>query len=141
MKRMWSKNEVKNLSKEVIESGQVDNAKPIYCHPIFISLNRSYDNNIIQLTALIFNNDNTPFTKETFIAWLKALWTTAPTAKILTSGYFTTAPLCCLSNADDNDACYMKYAGTESIGSKAYLQYADLLLEASTFEDGVNKIN
>ena len=56
MKRMWSKGQVKNLSKEVIESGLVDNAKPIYCHPISIDDNVS--DNKVHIALLIFDNSN-----------------------------------------------------------------------------------
>ena len=64
MKRMWSKNEVKNLSKEVIESGQVENAKPIYYHPIVVEFNNG-ERNVGRLTLLLFNNVSTAYTSIT----------------------------------------------------------------------------
>ena len=53
MRRMFSLNQLKEISKEVIESGAVSNAKPIYCHPIEI-----YKSNVCNITCLIFNNTN-----------------------------------------------------------------------------------
>lgn len=37
MKRMWSKNELKAITKALIESGLIENAKPIYKHTITIT--------------------------------------------------------------------------------------------------------
>lgn len=47
-----------------ISGGNVDNAKPIYCHPIQLQYNVTEQNGYI--TCLIFNNDSTPFT---FTSW------------------------------------------------------------------------
>lgn len=54
--------QVKDLAKDVIESGQVENAKPIYCHPLTIYTGAYIviggENYSLLATAMIFNNDN-----------------------------------------------------------------------------------
>lgn len=59
MKRMWSRNELKQQAdarvQALVEGGTLDNAKPIYCHPLEI-----YASGKGVLTALIFNNSSTP---------------------------------------------------------------------------------
>lgn len=61
MKRMWSDEAIKAESsatvKEMVEGGTLDNAKPIYIHPILLA-----KANVINVAIMIFNNDATPFT-------------------------------------------------------------------------------
>lgn len=145
MRRMYSLNQLEQVAnarvKALVEGGTLENAKPIYCHPVYLKYNRSYDEKIVQLTMLIFNNDSENFTKATFVAWLKALFTSVPTAKILTSGFFSTNAACCITNASDANAVFLQFASTETAGGQAYLQYEDILNEDTILEDGVNKIN
>lgn len=44
-----------------IEAGTIDNAKPIYCHPIYINMYIPDTTKKFDLTFLIFNNVSTPF--------------------------------------------------------------------------------
>ncbi len=57
--------------KNIIESGNVENAKPIYWHSIEL---KRIDNNVLIYLAefIILNNDPTPFTLATFKTWLNA---------------------------------------------------------------------
>ena len=70
MKRMWSKGQVKNLSKEVIESGLVENAKPVYWHSIKFERKASsvyyYEGFLV-----IINNSPEPVTNTTLDAIIK----------------------------------------------------------------------
>lgn len=114
MKRMWSKNELKNIGSQqardeiqeviptpsVAESGKViqvgadgkyglapvEGATALYCHPIQIE--RVEDNvQTAELTMLIFNNSPTQFTKTTFLDWLDNLFSTVgSTIRIMASG-------------------------------------------------------
>lgn len=72
MRKMYSKNQIKSISNEVVEEqlledgeidtavkslitgGTLENAKPIYCHPLEL-----YSDYNFILTALVFNNSNT----------------------------------------------------------------------------------
>ena len=150
MRRMYSLKQLeevsKKVSKEVIESGEVDNAKPIYCHPVFLNSNRTFDNVVLQVTMLIFNNDPTPFTKSTWIEWVQALFRTYPTAKILTSGFYNVYPTSCFRVNEETDpnvntSIDISLAETSTSGIQRHIAFADILNEATIFEDGVNKIN
>ena len=73
MKRMWTDREIRALAgdtaKTLIESGLVENAKPIYWHSC--NLKRvSSGTLLIYLDFIIVNNSPTALTKETLIAWL-----------------------------------------------------------------------
>ena len=85
MKRMWSKNELKEISKQLIESGLIENAKPIYCHPIVIYIDDV--SRTMRVTCLIFNNSATPFTLNTLKTWFDNLVaSTNARARIMASG-------------------------------------------------------
>lgn len=75
MKRMWSKNELKNIAgakaTEVIESGEVENAKPIFWHSCTFK-KITGGSLVFYFDFIIMINDDTPFTKDTFMSWLNA---------------------------------------------------------------------
>ena len=56
---MWSKGQVKNLSKEVIESGLVENAKPIYFHPVILFKNSGDDGVSASISCIILGQLST----------------------------------------------------------------------------------
>lgn len=151
MKRMWSRNELKIISKEVIESGAVDNAKPIYCHPINIGIE---DGSVqANMTMLIFNNDSTPFTFETFNQWLSNLADLITNARIMVSGYLLLNsifyPITMLygnNNADGERQIVVRgSAFTGGAINKSYTiaqwEALDTDSKIKYFNDGVNKIN
>lgn len=128
--------------KNELDKGTYDNAKPIYCHPVYLQFNREFDNGIFSLTMLIFNNSNDAFTKTTFIQWLKSLFSANQYAKVLTSGFFKTLPACCLKvSPSPNDACMLVAAKDGTTFDTFYIYFTDILAEDTIFEDGVNKIN
>lgn len=57
MKRMWTDRQIRALAadtaEQIIEAGETENAKPVYCHPLEI-----YLANVLIFTALIFNNSS-----------------------------------------------------------------------------------
>ena len=75
MRRMWSKNQLENQSKqaaqEVIESGLVENAKPLYYHGIEI-FNKD-GSTVFDITFAIIDNDSTPYTWERIKAWVNSI--------------------------------------------------------------------
>ena len=125
-----------------IELPSSQSAKKIYCHPISI-----LNSNTTRISCLIFNNDATPFTKETFLNWLDALYTeVGEQIRILASGAFY---------ANDNDKmCITSYLGKTStqyyiLGvsletmqsvNQSYNR-AEMETFISVFYDGVNTIN
>ena len=70
---MFSEKQIKEVSKDVatdiIESGLIDNAKPIYCHSLDIKFDTSG-----RIACMIFNNDETPFTMTSFVQYLNDLY-------------------------------------------------------------------
>lgn len=137
MKRMWSKNELKNIAdtrvQALIEGGTIENAKPIYYHPIFI---RDYAHNI-RLTLAILNNNDALFTFDTLKEYIKDLLDNGAT--IQANGFLTSS-----SKAYDifiilKDSGEYRVYGNDYEGNQQYTQLDDIT--ASTFADGVNKIN
>ena len=58
MRRMYSEKQIEELIKQVVSSGLIENAKPLYFHPVVITDTANDD--VISFTIL--NNDSTPFT-------------------------------------------------------------------------------
>lgn len=152
MKRMWSKNELKNQTdarvQALVEGGTLDNAKPIFCHPIHM-LNEQAGENNFNLTMLIFNNDPTPFTPTTFATWIDNLLTSlepGEEVQVLVSGGFMSADgnnIIIASYLFDN-ATQIGVAGMKADGSLygvGAINFSTLIGEHCTFKDAVNKIN
>lgn len=71
-------NHIKEQATDVIESGKVENAKPIYFHPLLIVFRDtakmfSDQSDNLSLTMTILNNSNEVFTKQTFLQWIATL--------------------------------------------------------------------
>ena len=59
MRRMFSLRQLEEISKKVIESGLVENAKPIYSHTVIFNTNDK-----VRFCSCILNNSETEFTKD-----------------------------------------------------------------------------
>ena len=123
MKRMWSKGQVKNLSKEVIESGLVENAKPIYCHPLDINFTSGS-----RVGCLIFNNDPTPFTSSTFADYIEELYAKIGSIiRIITTGVLvisnTIYPATILARRDSSPL--YRLISKDTNGDDVRLDFAD----------------
>ena len=72
MRRMYSKNQINTQIEDVIKSGNVENAKPIYWHSVTI---KRIQSGILDFYAdlIIINNDATPLTLTTFYNFIKSL--------------------------------------------------------------------
>ena len=57
MRRMYSEQQLEEVTKKVIESGTTENAKPIYWHGIEVAKTTGED---IQINMVLLLNDNTP---------------------------------------------------------------------------------
>ena len=151
MKRMWSRNELLRMNdaqiRTLIESGEIDNAKPIYCHPILVR----YAVEKLMLTCLIFNNDSTPFTLDTFKAWLDDVADNVPdgVARVMVSGSYTYG----LTEKTAIASYLYKIKASSEYGiggiiadgsGEAFVQstnFNSVIKAESNFYDGVNKIN
>lgn len=126
--------------KSTIEGGTLDNAKPIYCHPITIIKPNTY-----RLTALIFNNSVTALTLSTFKDFIDNLYTSVGSnARVMLSGAYNTGNgVIIASFIGKSDAGYSVY-GLDTSGNDKYVTNADfdqIFANDTVFVDGVNKIN
>lgn len=150
MKRMWSKKEIKQFADErietLVEGGTLDNAKPIYCHPCFVNCTFTegeYTGRKYLFTCLIFNNDDTPFTLETFISYVNDLCVNYG-AKIMISGAMYDNINSIIATCIEYDAIYAQVvlkglvSGSANIG---VVGFTTMTADNTIFVDGVNKIN
>lgn len=135
----------------------VENAKPIYCHPITIQgTNVGTFGVNMRVNFLIFNNSPTAFTLATFKTYLdNLLESTGFRAKILASGAMNktkltdastaetdTLIISSIDKAENGSYAIMGYAVTvASIGNFADADFNKVFPSGLTFTDGVNKIN
>lgn len=139
MKRMWAKNELLRLSdaeiRKLIESGEISNAKPIYYHPIYFT--QTLEGSLVRASFVIFDNDETPYTWDTFLAKIKSLMDDG--AFIQVNGFFEKSGgvynLFVGLKESSNYVCY----GNDYQGARETLNLDNVTI--STFYDGVNKIN
>lgn len=140
MRKMYSENQVGLIAKNVIKSGNVDNAKPVYIHPIVI-VDTSAATRGVNVALFIFNNDPTPFTTwESLRDYIINIHTTEHiTARILTTGSFIKENklfVACHIYSNDSDICRLE--GMKDNGSTEYISLYEMNLSVY---DGVNKIN
>ena len=151
MRRMYSENQLEKLAdsrvEALVEGGTLDNAKPIYCHPLTIR----YDDGKLILTCLIFNNDATPFTMDTFKQWVDS------TANIVSGGILRVMVSGAFLNTDTNKLVIASYfykinstgnyglfgqnTDTSGVGYMQSATFGDLFPVSTALYDGVNKIN
>lgn len=136
--KVFSEEEIEGIATDVIKSGLIDNAKPLYFHPISI-----YSSGSWILSLFIINNNPTAFTKETFLAYIKSL----TIARFICSGAYHTETYY-LSPAyvfyKENDP-HSYLVGIDNLGNNHHdtdneINF-DNIVTNSTFYDGVNKIN
>ena len=134
MRRMYSENQLEGIIKSEVESGTLSNAKPIYCHPITIAA-LTEDIGAWYLTFLIFNNSATPFTKETFVAFVRSL----DDAIFLCSGNYRGLQVYSIQKDLVNANCVTLnvYDSSTIVAQLDGRDFNDYTL----FSDGVNKIN
>ena len=119
----------------------IENAKPIYCHPItcFNQNSPAY----FMFTCLIFNNNPEPFTVETLKSFIDSL---PDNASIMASGY------CKTTDKEVTSISYIGRAGTsyifdggkynETAYERVMFAWNDIIGRDTTrIADGVNKIN
>ena len=134
MRRMYSENQLDSIIKEQVEGGTLENAKPIYYHPIYIS-GIDYT---LRLTAAILDNNPTPYTLATFKAKVQELCDAD--AIINANGLFMLEGVCynifIISKTGPSYAIY----GADYQGNRTYIDLLSISA-INSFDDGVNKIN
>ena len=155
MKRMWSRNELLRLSdaeiRKLIEDGEIENAKPIYYHPIAIHSKNGGNALGNSLSIVILNNSNTPFTLETLLKWVAdnnitylspasgSIWNPTSEKRLIISWVDFTI--------SGGSVTYLRFRGhyTEDVGDTYLREFAmtraTFLDEFNIGDTGVNKIN
>lgn len=140
MRRMYSKNQINTQIEGVIKSGSIDNAKPIYFHPIYFV----YDDESasIWLSWFILDNDPTAYTFATLKAKFRELVSVG--ARFITTGGIkvkgTSAWLQAIITEDQGDNKTQVFCANGTTADVITLE--NLNPENITaFQDGVNKIN
>lgn len=147
MKRMIDSELIKKIAEVIDNNGALEASKlnkKLYCHPINIGISNTKYNGYI--ACLIFNNDPTPFTIDTFKEWLDNLYTkVGDTIRvILTGGIYN------ITSTTFSTACYL-YKSANSYGiigmktdgggtDNAENTFTTLFGSSPTFNDGVNEI-
>ena len=137
MRRMYSENQLKDVIKEEVERGQLENAKPLYFHPIFLTSTNQY----VRLAFVVLNNSATAFTtfNEVITYFRSLLSASLTTIRVPTTGackYDESVMINCQINIT---ASNVEIFGMTVGGTLVNLNLASYLTE--TVVDGVNKIN
>lgn len=137
----------KSAVAQAVSGAGVDNAKPIYYHPLTtFNSSESDGKKKFALGFTILNNSNVAFTKDTFIQWVKNLIDNVPNniARLnVDGGYDDILSIAYMYCYKDNNEYYVIIVGFTSLGydEKSPINLDNLLVDAVTFDDGVNKIN
>lgn len=146
-KRMWTDREIRSMAgdtaKTLIEAGQTENAKPIYLHPITINYG-----GLSILTMLIFNNDDSAFTRESLVAYLKDSKTKGRylvNGALFNASYYLSPAYCAIASSGTEEGKLI-LIGIDSTGythSSATdpINFESIISDSGTFVDEVNKIN
>lgn len=146
MRKMYSLEQLKNLIEsgatakaiEVIESGLVDNAKPIYIHPIVLLSSTSH----VSLSLFIFDNSDEPYDTWTKIkAKMKSIADAIEdTARFpsIGSAIKEGTPFT-LRNIDASTSGTFTVYGMDDSGNSVYMNITNMTTDVCF--DGVNKIN
>ena len=138
MRRMYSENQLDTQIKEVIESGEIDNAKPIYFHPIVM-----ITAGIFRLAITILDNNPTAYTWDTLKVKMKEIADGMQSnGQFNSNGFFKTSSIVCVADVIDYKYGTDKiivYGANTSDGSNQNLELTNLT--PTEFYDKVNKIN
>ena len=146
MRRMYSKNQIEEIANEVsagvtaelVEGGELENAKPIYCHPISISNDASGTSLECRLELLILDNNESAYTKDALKSKLEDLMDEG--ALIMVVGYFKYESVVYGTYMIQKGASEYRLYGYSTSG-RASVNLDNIIDENAVVEDGVNKIN
>ena len=147
MRRMYSENQLKDVIKEEVESGQIENAKPLYIHPIVI-VDSPSSTRSINLAVFVFNNDSTEFTTwtqlRTYITNIVDSLGAGGIARFPTTGAFmlesNTYVACHIYCQKVGENYSLRVEGSKGDGSGA-TGYLSIYSSTLSVYDGVNKLN
>ena len=118
---------------ELVEGGTLDNAKPIYCHPITLQFT-SGTYNLTKLIILIFNNSQTALTATTFLSLINSF-----VGRISVNGYLVKEEKTYITTFISPQRNLLGLASDMTYISEPI---SDILADVNlVFNDDVNKIN
>ena len=152
MRRMFSLEQLKGIAdarvQALVEGGTLENAKPIYYHPIIIESAFTPEDTGFVISLAIINNDPTPFTFQSLIAWAEALEAEISDDVCLNaSGYYksdvyeVTSISYLLITSDKSWRIRGGLYNTLSPVNISFSKATFAALPIQNFYDGVNKIN
>ena len=139
MRRMYSKGQLETTVKDVIKSGTADNAKPVYIHPINFQYSTT-GGRIYFISCLIFNNDATPFTSDSFYDYVLGLITNYGAIIMASGAVWSGTATLVATNISDNGSGGIAIRGLVG-GTADFYSLTKSEMRDGTFTDGVNKIN
>ena len=147
MRRMYSENQLKQLAdsrvEALVEGGTLDNAKPIYCHPITIDNDDGTAANPGHLALLIFDNSSEEYnTYEKLVAKLNSIFTVNAKAVFPITGalYYTSGSALHVAQKIAKPSTVITVFTVRPNGTQGYFGLFDYF-GGATIYDGVNKIN
>ena len=133
----------KAVSVEEIEDGELENAKPIYCHPISIDREGEGVNNPIHIALLIFDNSNEEYnTYAKLYNKFNVIFGINPNAVFPITGtvYYGDTSAVYVAQKIELYSGVICIRATRPNGTQGYFQIQDYVQYSSIY-DGVNKIN
>ena len=122
---------------DAIAGGTLENAKPIYFHPVVVYKSGEYN-----LILCVINNSETEFTRSTLISYIKSI----PNARFIVNGSFindTEYVVSCYTRTYNNVIYLIGLGATGDQHSETIntINFETLVTNSVSFYDGVNKIN
>jgi len=145
MRRMFSLKQLQEIAdnrvKTLVEGGTLENAKPIYFHPIRMQITATFGGQVFRANSslVVLNNSATPFTYATLSKWVYDnninLIADGPVILGSDNSFAGTLAYWSKNNEESMNMNWIKANGESTTGSVAGV-------EVVAFDDtGVNKIN
>lgn len=131
--------EVEDITATVINGEENPSVKPVYCHPINFQYSTS-GGRVYFISCLIFNNDSTPFTSDSWFDYVMGLITDYGAIIMASGAVWSGTKALVATNISDNGSGGMAIRGLLD-GTTDFYSITKPDLRDGTFTDGVNKIN
>ncbi|MBO7731982.1 MAG: hypothetical protein J6S67_05500 [Methanobrevibacter sp.] len=135
MRKMFSLKQLEEIAnarvESLVEGGTLENAQPIYFHPVTLTGTNT------RVSLIILNNSATPFTKTS----LKQFMLNLSDARFLISGYFNKDNVSYVTSYILIDSGEIKLTGLNLASNTDTVLTIDIENDFTSLNDGVNKIN
>ena len=133
-----------SITGDLSVTGKINNeanpsVKPIYCHPINFQYSTD-GGRIYFISCLIFNNDATPFTSDSFYDYVLGLITDYDAIIMASGAVWTGNSILVATNLSDNGSGGIAIRGLLG-GTVDFYSITKVDMRGGTFTDGVNQIN